>query len=216
MKNLTSKKNAAAVGCLAIAGLASAAIAGPAFDTFSLTMVQQDEVNDFTGPLTIMIDIFGDSSFGTHYIAANFGMTTDGHEDVSDIRWSPADWTYINSPGEYDGAGSFTGILTGQIVLFDIGFSSLPEEGSELGGLLGSFQIDFDEGLHSDLDLSFLSNLGGVTLQTVDVDLENRTAETEHDLNGELILNGLTISVPSPSAMALLGFGGLAATRRRR
>lgn len=200
---------------LAIAGLATAAVAGPAAETFSLTMNSVDSV-DGSSPFTLTIAVVGDSSFGTHMLGGQFGLSTGGHSEVSDIRWNPAAWSSVNDLGEYDGNGNLDHVIFGQFVVFTDLFDFLPGAGSELGNLIGSFEVDFDNGLHSPIDFNFITDPERFALKAVDVDEVARTTHSLDSNNGDLSLNGLSIFIPSPSTMALLGFSGLAVTKRRR
>ncbi len=201
---------------MAITGLASTAIAGPVAETFSLTMGvrQGPEIN--SGATTAIIDVFGDSSFGTHLLGGQFGISSNGHSEVSDIRWTPAAWSTANGLGTYDGAGELSDVIFGQLVVLTDLFDFLPGAGSELGGLIGSFEVDFDAGFTQDVQFDFVPDAERFSLKTIDVDLVNRTTQSLDSNSGELSLNSLYITAPTPSSLALIGLGGLAAMKRRR
>ncbi len=201
----------------AIAGLTTIAAAGPV-EEFSLSLV--GPADGLSGS-TITIDVYGDSSFGTHLLGGEFNLTSSGDtEAISDIRWTPAGWSTANGLGEYDGNGNHNGVIFGQLIVFTDLFDFLPGAGSELGSRIGSFQVDFHGGdvCLIDFGLSTSPNPDRFALKAADVDEVNRTVQTMDSSEGNLTLNGLRINAlcPSPSGVALLGFGGLAVTRRRR
>ena len=201
------------IALIALAGIASAATAGG--ETFSLTMDTVASV-DATEAVTITVDVIGDSSFGTHLLGGEFGMSSGSNSMITDIRWTNAAWSTANGNGGYDGAGNNGTIVFGQLVVLTDLFDFLPGAGSELGGSIGSFQIDIAAGSAGTLDLSFLTT-NRFALKTVDVDEVARTTASMDSSNGVLSLNGASIEVtPAPSALALLGLGGIAAGRRRR
>tara|TARA_R110002072_G_scaffold271010_1_gene430857 strand:+ start:74149 stop:74781 length:633 start_codon:yes stop_codon:yes gene_type:complete len=201
---------------MAIAGLASTAIAGPVAETFSLTMYvrQAPEITD--GATMAIIDVIGDSSFGTHLLGGQFGISSNGHSEVSDIRWTPADWSTANGLGTYDGAGELSDVIFGQLVVLTDLFDFLPGENSELGNVIGSFEVDFDSGFTQDIQFDFVPDPERFSLKVIDVDLVNRTTQSLDSNNGDLSLGSLMITAPTPSSLALIGLGGLAATKRRR
>ena len=201
------------IALIALAGIASAATAGG--ETFSLTMNTVSEV-DATDAVTITVDVVGDSSFGTHLLGGEFGLSSGSNSMITDIRWTNAAWSTANGNGGYDGAGNNGTIVFGQLVVLTDLFDFLPGAGSELGGSIGSFQIDIAAGSAGTLDLSFLTT-DRFALKTVDVDEVARTTASMDSNSGTLSLNGASIEVtPAPSALALLGLGGIAAGRRRR
>ena len=201
------------IALIALAGIASAATAGG--ETFSLTMNTVSEV-DATDAVTITVDVVGDSSFGTHLLGGEFGLSSGSNSMITDIRWTNAAWSTANGNGGYDGAGNNGTIVFGQLVVLTDLFDFLPGAGSELGGSIGSFQIDIAAGSAGTLDLSFLTT-DRFALKTVDVDEDARTTASMDSNSGTLSLNGASIEVtPAPSALALLGLGGIAAGRRRR
>ncbi len=201
------------IALIALAGIASAATAGG--ETFSLTMDTVASV-DATEAVTITVDVIGDSSFGTHLLGGEFGMSSGSNSMITDIRWTNAAWSTANGNGGYDGAGNNGTIVFGQLVVLTDLFDFLPGAGSELGGSIGSFQIDIAAGSAGTLDLSFLTT-NRFALKTVDVDEVARTTASMDSNSGTLSLNGASIEVtPAPSALALLGLGGIAAGRRRR
>ncbi len=201
------------IALIALAGIASAATAGG--ETFSLTMDTVASV-DATDAVTITVDVIGDSSFGTHLLGGEFGLSSGSNSMITDIRWTNAAWSTANGNGGYDGAGNNGTIVFGQLVVLTDLFDFLPGAGSELGGSIGSFQIDIAAGSAGTLDLSFLTT-DRFALKTVDVDEVARTTASMDSNSGTLSLNGASIEVtPAPSALALLGLGGIAAGRRRR
>ena len=204
---------------VAVAGLASNAGAGDTTETFSLVLDAVSSI-DTTVDTTFVIAVYGDSSFGTHLLGGQFGLSSFGSANfVSDIRWTPAAWSTANDPGEYDGNGNLTGVIFGQLVVMTDLFDFLPGAGSELGGQIGSFEVDIMEGFYGALDFAITTdpNPDRFALKAVDVDEVARTTRSLDSSEGELILGGFSLQVvPSPSGVALLGFGGLAVSRRRR
>ena len=199
---------------VAIAGFAAAATAGN--ETFSLSISGAPATVDATDAVTITVDVIGDSSFGTHLLGGEFGLTSGSNSMITDIRWMNADWSTANGNDGYDGAGNNLPVIFGQLVVLTDLFDFLPGAGSELGGVIGSFQIDIAAGSSGMLDLDFTTT-DRFALKTVDVDTVNRTTESMDSSMGTLSLNGASIEVtPAPSALALLGLGGIAAGRRRR
>ncbi len=199
---------------VAIAGFAAAATAGN--ETFSLSISGAPTTVDATDAVTITVDVTGDSSFGTHLLGGEFGLTSGSNSMITDIRWMNADWSTANGNDGYDGAGNNLPVIFGQLVVLTDLFDFLPGAGSELGGVIGSFQIDIAAGSSGMLDLDFTTT-DRFALKTVDVDTVNRTTASMDSNSGTLSLNGASIEVtPAPSALALLGLGGIAAGRRRR
>jgi len=193
-----------AVTIIALAGF----VAGASAENFSLSLIAAGASFSST---TITIDVIGDASIGTHLMGGGFGLSTNSSSLVSNITWTAGSWSQFNSDDGYDGNGNFGQIIFGQLVIPNVPPFDVPAAGSELGSLIGSFQIELTEPLNlaNGIDFSFVT-FSPFTLEVIDIN----TGESFQDTSGTLILNGL--SVPTPSSIALLGLGGLAATRRRR
>ena len=193
---------------VALAGFATAATAG---NSFSLSIVGAPATVDTSaGAVTITVDVIGDASFGTHMLGGAFGVQSDSAL-VSSMTWSNAAWSSFNTDGGYAGNGNYNDVIFGQLVLPGVPPFDVPAMGSELGQAIGSFQIVIAEGFGS-IELAF-TNASPFNLEVIDAN----SGATANSANGDLSLNGATIRVvPAPSAMALLGLGGLVAGRRRR
>jgi len=193
---------------VAIAGFAAAATAG---NTFTLSIVGAPTSVDATAGATITVDVIGDSSFGTHMLGGSFSLTS-GNGMVSSMAWTNASWSAFNTDGGYAGNGDYNAVIFGQLVIPGVPPFDVPAAGSELGMAIGSMQIVIAAGSAGVLDL----NLGAESPFTLEV-LDNASGTTANSAAGGLVLNGASINVtPAPSALALMGLGGLVAGRRRR
>ena len=192
------------IALAAIAGLAAAASA----QNFSLTLVPSTMTVDTSGgAATFTMTVFGDADVGTHLLGGAFGLAANGGGDtVQGMTWSPAAWSAFNTDGGYAGNGNYNTVVYGQLVIPGI---FPPAPGSELGSAIGSFSVTVDGAGVLDYQLTAGSPF---TLEVVD----EVSGATQNDAGG-ISLGGATINVvPAPSAMALLGLGGLVAGRRRR
>ena len=197
------------IALVAVAGFAAAASA----QNFSLSISGAPATVDATAGATITVDIIGDSDFGTHMLGGAFTMTS-GSAMVDNMTWSAASWSSFNTDGGYAGGGDYGQVIFGQLVIPGVPPFDQPAPGSELGSAIGSFQIQIAAGSNGQLDLS-LSAGSPFSLEVLDL----ATGATMQSSAGQLALNGASInvtSIPAPSAMALLGLGGLVAGRRRR
>lgn len=197
-----------AITLVALAGLVSVASA----QDFSITMVGDGAaITDFA---TITIDVFADASVGTHILGGGFlvDATTSGFE-ILDMSWTAASWSQFNTDDGHLGDGNYDQVIVGQLVIPNVPPFDVPAPGSQVGGLLGSFQIDIGQltGFWSiDLDLVATAPFA---LEVIDID----TGTSFQSSNGNLSLNGFHAEfIPAPSSLALLGLGGLAFGRRRR
>ncbi len=188
----------------AIAGAASSAFA----QDFSLSLSSNVATLDPSGG-TFTVTVFGDASVGTHLLGGAFSLVSNG-ECISDMEWTPASWSAFNTDGGFAGNGDYNQVVFGQLVIPGI---FPPAAGSELGSAIGSFSVTLDPFV-GDIDITFDLVAGNpFALETVDA----VTGETFQSSSGNLSLGSLTIAViPSPSALSMLGLGGLVATRRRR
>lgn len=201
-------KNAMCV--FAVAGLVGSASA----QDFSLSIAGAPTTVGATFGVTITIDIIGDASVGTHMLGGSFALEiVGGNSTVLDMTWIPAAWSAFNTDGGFDGNGNYNQVIFGQLVIPGVPPFDVPAAGSELGSLIGSFQIEISaiNGFIA-LDL-FLVAQDPFSLEVLDV----VTGETFQSSAGNLALNGASIyMLPTPSSLALIGLGGLAASRRRR
>ena len=198
------------IALVAVAGFAAAASA----QNFSLSIAGAPATVDTTaGAVTITIDIIGNSDFGTHMLGGSFAVNGSGTGSalVSSMSWAAASWSAFNTDGGNAGGGSYNAVIFGQLVIPGVPPFDVPAAGSELGNAIGSFQIVIAQGTGI-LDLS-LEGQSPFSLEVLDL----AGGTTANSTNGQLTLNGASINIiPAPSAMALLGLGGLVAGRRRR
>lgn len=197
---LRSRTLAAAVaGCASIAGA----------QDFTLSLVPNLDVIDCSGG-TFTVSVYGDSSFGTHILGGSFGFEIgEGAQFITDISWQAADWSQFNTDGTYTGTGAYTPVVFGQLVIPGI---FPPAPGSELGSLIGSYQIQYTQGSPLLMELN-LTEGSPFTLETVDA----VSGQTFQDTSGKLTIHNTQVLLcPSPGTVTGLCFAGLMATRRKR
>lgn len=195
-----------AITLITLAGLISAASG----QTFTLSIVPESDL--FDGSTTQTLGVYGDADIGTHMLGGGFGLSTNSSMLISNISWTPATWSSFNSDDfGYDGNGNYGQIIFGQLVIPGVPPFDVPAAGSEIGSAIGFFEIELTEPLNllSRLDFNLVT-FSPFTLEVIDINAGTAFQDTD----GTLVLNGL--SIPTPSTLALLGFGGLAARRRRR
>lgn len=190
---------AAVAGCASIAGA----------QDFSLSLIPSVDVLDCAGG-TFTVSVFGDSSFGTHFLGGSFGFEVgEGAQYITDISWQAAGWSQFNTDGTYTGTGAYTPVVFGQLVIPGI---FPPAPGSELGSLIGSYQIQYSDGMPLFMELN-LTEGSPFTLEAVDA----VTGQTFQDTSGKLTIHNAEILLcPSPGTVSGLCFAGLMATRRKR
>ncbi len=198
-----------AVCMLAVAGLVGAAGA----QNFSLSIAGAPAtIDNSSGAVTITIDIIGDADVGTHMLGGAFAIEATGAILSTGMTWNPAGWSSFNTDGGYAGNGSYNQVIFGQLVIPGVPPFDVPATGSELGNAIGSFQIVIGQGLYGLMHLNFIAQ-EPFTLEVLDL----AAGESYRSSAGNLTLNGVEILIyPTPSSLALLGLGGLAASRRRR
>ncbi|MBL4699080.1 MAG: PEP-CTERM sorting domain-containing protein, partial [Phycisphaerales bacterium] len=190
---------------------------------FSLSLAGAPSTIDSVGGAVITIDVIVDASVGTHILGADFGLSSGGNSMIENIIWTPATWVNLGGGDGYIGSGEYQHVSAAQWMsctrppqlCWD------PGEGSELGGVIGSFQVFLVAGSFGSLDLEVLESV--VAPSTVEVFEWDDSQEYGflsdlwNNASGNLTLTGTSINVvPAPSSLALLGLGGLAASRRRR
>jgi len=193
-----------ALTLIAIAGIASVASA----QSFSLTIT--DAPATVAEGAVFSFDVVGDASVGTHMLGGSFSMTS-GSALISSMTWTPASWSAFNTDGGYAGGGDYNAVVFGQLIIPGVPPFNVAAPGSELGGVIGTFQITLGAG-SGVIDFALVGE-SPFSLESIDP----ATGAGGNSGNGDLTLNGASVTVtPAPSALALLGLGGLAAGRRRR
>ncbi len=191
------------VALIAVAGIASVAAA----QNFSLSMTPSVTSTGEGGSFTI--SVYGDADQGSHLLGGAFSLTSDSAL-IDSMSWSNAAWSAFNTDNGYAGNGNYNDVIFGQLVIPGI---FPPAAGSEVGSLIGSFQVNLAAAGFGDINFQLVAGSGDFSLQTVD----SVSGDLYDDASGQLSLGSGTVTVtPAPSALALLGLGGLAAGRRRR
>ncbi len=191
------------IALIAVAGMATIASA----QNFSLSINAPTEVAEGA---VFTIDVMGDADTGTHMLGGGFSLTSNSGL-IADMAWTPADWSAFNEDGGYSGNGNYGDVVFGQLLIFGIPGFDMPADGSDLGNLIGSYQVTLGAG-SGDIDFAFNAGVP-FTLQSYN----EADGAISSSADGQLALNGATVTVtPAPSALALLGLGGIAAGRRRR
>lgn len=196
---------------IATVTLAGFTIAAGAQD-FSLSIVAAGD--PFSGT-TMTLDVIGDASVGTHMLGGGFALSIfENNSLINNITWQAASWSQFNTDGGYDaGSGDYNQVIFGQLVIPGVPPFDVPAPGSEIGGLIGSFVVELDRELNLFDQLSFEFVAGSpFSLEVIDIN----AGQTFQSSQGNLAFNGFYINIPAPSSLALLGLGGLAASRRRR
>jgi MYXO-CTERM domain-containing protein len=192
-----------AVALIAVAGIASVAAA----QNFSLSMTPSVSSTVEGGSFTVTV--FGDADTGSHLLGGAFGLSSDSAL-IDSMSWTNAAWSAFNTDGGYAGNGNYNEVIFGQLVIPGI---FPPAPGSELGSAIGSFQVNLAGSGTGIIDFQLVASAGDFSLQSVD----SVSGALADDSQGQLSLGSARVTVtPAPSALALLGLGGLAAGRRRR
>jgi len=199
------------LGLIAVAGLASAAAAGGA----SLSIVASAATVDTTGAsATVTLAVYGDA-VGTAIAGGEFALTASGGAGlVSDMTGAAAAWGALGGQDNgHAGDGNYNGLIFGQLIFPPF---INPAAESMLGNgpvLLGNITVTIAADTSGVIDWSTAAGAGDFILEVFTDDgaagiFEQLTAVS----HGSASVN----VVPAPSAMALLGLGGLVAGRRRR
>ncbi|MFK7760176.1 MAG: hypothetical protein AB8C13_09530 [Phycisphaerales bacterium] len=203
----------------ALAGIASAAAAG---SNATLSIVASQSVVDSSATSSITLQVFGDASIATHITGAAFTMNaTGGAGVVGGIALdSVAAWGALGEDSFGDaGDGNHAGAIMGQIAFLPF---IQPDAASMLGNgpvLLGTFVVDIIGGSEGDVTWT----VGGIAGTDFAIELLDVNANPGGNPPGETFqildpsFGSATVSVvPAPSAMALLGLGGLLAGQHHR
>ena len=200
---------------IAIAAIAGLAAAASAQETFSYSLVGAPAtVDTSSGDVTFTMNVVANSSFGSHILGGSYGVESNSAL-VSDMQWSNPSWSAFPTDDiGYLGNGNYGQVIYGQLLIFGLPPFDVPGAGSELpDGDAGSFEVTVAAGTSGVINFE-LTGQQPFSLETIDMVDGTGTVRSS---DGILTLNGLSVNVvPAPSALALLGLGGLVAGRRRR
>ena len=196
---------------VAVAGLASAAAA----QSGSLSIVASASTVFTTGAAaSVTLAVYGDADFGTAISGGGFALNAAGGAGI--VSGMSATGTAWGALGHMDlgdaGDGNYNGLVFGQFIFPP----ALPAHADSLLGngpvLLGTFNVSIEADSAGMIDWSTAGGVGDFTLEVFDVQTGSFTALIAEVSHGAASVN----VVPAPSAMALLGLGGIVAGRRRR
>tara|TARA_R110002073_G_scaffold147687_3_gene300795 strand:+ start:122123 stop:122758 length:636 start_codon:yes stop_codon:yes gene_type:complete len=203
-----------AIALAAVAGIATAAAA----QSGSLSIVASQATVDSTLTTSFTLSVYGDADFATHITGAAFNLNASGGDMVTDMVASGAAWGGLGFEDQGHTGGGNTGMIMGQITFLPF---IAPDPASALGNgpvFLGSFAVTIAADSSGTIDWSLAGGIGTFALEVIDVNanpggnppgLITQLASPDF---GSVSVN----VVPAPSAMAVLGLGGLVAGRRRR
>ena len=198
----------------AVAGLAS----GAAAQTASLSIVASQPTVDTTLTTSFTLSVYAESSIGTHVTGAAFNVNGFGSSVVNSMTASSAAWGGLGFEDlGHDGNGS-SGMIMGQITFLPF---IPPNAASALGNgpvYIGSFVVELAVETYVDYEWTLGGGIGTFALEVIDVNANpggNPPGEITQITDVEFGSVAIR-TVPAPSSLALLGFGGLVAGRRRR
>lgn len=206
-----------AIALAAVAGIASAAAAQSA----SLSIVASQSVVDSTMTSSITLSVYGDADFGTHITGAAFTLNAAGGAGVVDgiSQDSVAAWGALGQDDFGDaGDGNHAGTIMGQVTFLPF---IQPDAASALGNgpvLLAQFTVNIAALSAGTVDWTVGGGIGTFAIEIIDVNA-NPGGNPPGEITGVADANfgsARVEVVPAPSAMAVLGLGGLVAGRRRR
>ncbi len=202
-----------AVSFIAVAGLASAAAA----QTGSLSITSSVVTIDPSGTASFTLSVWGDADFGTAIAGGGFSLSATGGDGVvADMVASVPDWATLGfQDNGHAGGGNYNGVIFGQLIFPPF---IPPAADSMLGGgavLLGIFEV----ALVADPGAFFIEWTlgGGVGPFVMEVFTDDGGAGTMTRLTeADITFGSVSVFVPAPSSVVLLGLGGLVVGRRRR
>jgi len=199
------------IALVAIAGFAAAATA----QTGSLSIVASASTVDSTTSTSLTLAVYGDADFGTAISGGGFALSAAGGAGVvTGMSVSVPAWGLLGFADQGDGGnGNYNGVIFGQLIFPPF----LPADPASLLGngpvLLANFQVSIAANSSGLVEWTTAGGVGDFVFEvfTDDGASGSFTQLTSVDFGGASVN-----VVPAPSAMALLGLGGLVAGRRRR
>jgi len=195
---------------IAVAGIATVASA----QSGSLSMTSSAATVDTSGAAaTFTLSVWGDADFGTHIAGGGFALSaTGGAGIVTSMAASVPAWGALGfEDNGAAGDGNYNAVIFGQLIFPPV---IAPAAESALGNgavLLATFSVTAAADSSGLVDWSTADAGGDFVLEIYDDANGSFTQLTAADFGGTSVR-----VVPAPSAMALLGLGGLVAGRRRR
>lgn len=154
------------------------------------------------------LSVYGNADVGTHLLGGAFSLNSD-NAVIDSITWNPAAWSQFNTDGGYAGNGNYNQVIFGQLVIPGI-FPPAPN--SELGSLIGAFQVNTVAGGVGYVDFHLIAG-SPFTLESVD----SITGHTFQSSTGDLTLGSTSVLVyPTPGVLSGFAVCALVRTRRRR
>jgi hypothetical protein len=200
----------------------AAVSSGAAAQTGSLSIVPSIDTLDWTTETTMTLSVFGDADFATHIAGGAFGIqVTGGENTIVNMTGTAADWGALGERDiGYSGNGMYDGLIYGQLIHLP---QLPPDPASALGSgpvLLGTVEVTFSAGYLGSAHFAVVDPGTDFVMQVFDEINEDGGGliGTYTTLSGsEMSYGSATVQVvPSPSAIGMLGLGGLIASRRRR
>ncbi len=170
---------------------------------------------DSTTTTSFTLSVYADADFGTAIAGGGFSLSAVGGAGiVTDMVGSTPDWAALGfQDNGHAGDGNYNGLIFGQLI-FPPFIPAAPE--SMLGSgpvLVGTFAVTIAADSAGVVDWSTGGGVGPFVLEVFTDDGGSGVMTQLTDLD----FGGVSVNVvPAPSAMALLGLGGLVAGRRRR
>ena len=197
----------------AVAGIASAAAA----QSGSLTLVPSVTTIDSSVSTSFTMSVYANADFGTHIAGGAFSLANAGGAGiVTDMDFASVGW---GEGGEndrgHDADGNYTGVVFGQIIIPAFNLQPSPDSAIDGDVFVGSFMVTIAAGSEGLIDWTTgVDGISPFVLEIYDAGDESSTSLLNGDFDGH---GGARVNVvPAPSALALLGLGGIAAGRRRR
>jgi len=199
-----------AIALIAVAGIATVASAGGA----NLSIVASASTIDSTVSTSFTLAVYGDAT-GTAVAGGEFALTASGGAGiVTDMTGAAAAWGALGQEDlGHAGDGNYNGLIFGQLIFPPF---INPAAESMLGNgsvLLGNITVTIAADSAGVIDWSTAAGAGDFILEVFTDDGAAGVFEQLTDVaHGSARVN----VVPAPSALAMLGLGGLVAGRRRR